>query len=204
MKAEAHRTPGDSILVSKKLWIGIADILIKTDQDLKEIEKTVNELAMAENRCVSCGEVIPEGRQVCPNCEKGRMKMASETEKILNAIVGLKIGDTVRIRVAGDEMCAGWEDCFTVCGVSENYILAFHDNEYTIIHKLPTEYQYNGIPKGSCVCAPDNLIFGYAGGYCFGDPAWVKRYMDDLQAGTIEPSVRRRARIMQLERMGGG
>ena len=21
--------------------------------------------------CVSCGEIIPEGRQVCPNCEKG-------------------------------------------------------------------------------------------------------------------------------------
>ena len=24
-----------------------------------------------ENRCVCCGVVIPEGRQVCPNCEKG-------------------------------------------------------------------------------------------------------------------------------------
>lgn len=21
-----------------------------------------------ENRCVCCGEIIPEGRQVCPNC----------------------------------------------------------------------------------------------------------------------------------------
>lgn len=24
---------------------------------------------MTENRCVCCGEVIPEGRMVCPNCE---------------------------------------------------------------------------------------------------------------------------------------
>jgi RNA polymerase subunit RPABC4/transcription elongation factor Spt4 len=24
---------------------------------------------MAENRCVVCGEIIPEGRQVCPTCE---------------------------------------------------------------------------------------------------------------------------------------
>ena len=24
----------------------------------------------AENRCVCCGEIIPEGRQVCPNCER--------------------------------------------------------------------------------------------------------------------------------------
>lgn len=22
-----------------------------------------------ENRCICCGEVIPEGRQVCPTCE---------------------------------------------------------------------------------------------------------------------------------------
>jgi len=25
---------------------------------------------MSENRCVCCGEVIPEGGQVCPNCKK--------------------------------------------------------------------------------------------------------------------------------------
>ena len=23
------------------------------------------------NVCVTCGEIVPEGRQVCPNCEKG-------------------------------------------------------------------------------------------------------------------------------------
>lgn len=25
---------------------------------------------MMDNRCVCCGEEIPEGRQVCPRCEK--------------------------------------------------------------------------------------------------------------------------------------
>ena len=25
-----------------------------------------------EERCVICGEVIPEGRQVCPKCERRR------------------------------------------------------------------------------------------------------------------------------------
>lgn len=25
----------------------------------------------AEDRCVCCGAEIPEGRQVCPNCERG-------------------------------------------------------------------------------------------------------------------------------------
>lgn len=26
----------------------------------------------ADNRCVCCGEIIPEGRQVCPICEGGK------------------------------------------------------------------------------------------------------------------------------------
>ena len=26
-----------------------------------------------EDRCVCCGEIIPEGRMVCPKCEKGDM-----------------------------------------------------------------------------------------------------------------------------------
>lgn len=31
---------------------------------------------MSENRCVSCGEIIPEGRQICPRCrfEAGRQQ----------------------------------------------------------------------------------------------------------------------------------
>ena len=24
----------------------------------------------SENLCVACGEIIPEGRQICPKCEK--------------------------------------------------------------------------------------------------------------------------------------
>ena len=122
------------------------------------------------------------------------------TEKILETIAVLKKGDTVKICVADDEIFGGWEKCFTVCGVSEHYILAFCDEEYTIINKLPTEYQYNGIPEGSCVCAPDNLLFGYVEGYRFTDPEWVQRYMGDLETGIIDPSIRRRARIMKLER----
>lgn len=27
-----------------------------------------------EDRCVMCGEVIPEGRMVCPSCEKNILK----------------------------------------------------------------------------------------------------------------------------------
>ena len=27
---------------------------------------------MSENRCITCGAIIPEGRQICPVCESGR------------------------------------------------------------------------------------------------------------------------------------
>ena len=27
-----------------------------------------------DNRCVCCGNVIPEGRQICPKCEKGELE----------------------------------------------------------------------------------------------------------------------------------
>ena len=30
---------------------------------------------MSEDRCIICGEIIPEGRHVCPNCEKGEKPM---------------------------------------------------------------------------------------------------------------------------------
>lgn len=29
----------------------------------------------SEDRCVCCGEIIPEGRMVCPKCEKGEVGM---------------------------------------------------------------------------------------------------------------------------------
>ena len=28
----------------------------------------------SDNKCVACGDIIPEGRQVCPNCEEGEKR----------------------------------------------------------------------------------------------------------------------------------
>ena len=48
---------------------------------------------MAENRCVCCGEHIPEGTQVCPRCMKKyevtavegeRARRSMRTEEIMN------------------------------------------------------------------------------------------------------------------------
>lgn len=111
-----------------------------------------------------------------------------------NKIMQLRVGDKIRVN--------GWSEAFTVCGVSENYVLAHCGQEYTIISKQPIKYQYNGIMPGAYVCAPDYLIFGYMGGYHFTDAEWVKQYLGDLESGEIEPSRRRRAQIFSLEREG--
>lgn len=38
---------------------------------------------MDENRCVVCGAIIPEGRQVCPNCEAGDIPEPEKDDKEL-------------------------------------------------------------------------------------------------------------------------
>lgn len=36
---------------------------------------------MGEERCVMCGEIIPEGRQVCPTCEKNANRVKKKTDE---------------------------------------------------------------------------------------------------------------------------
>lgn len=36
---------------------------------------------MDENRCVCCGAVIPEGLQICPNCELNPPLLVKEKTK---------------------------------------------------------------------------------------------------------------------------
>ena len=38
-------------------------------------------------RCVCCGAVIPEGRQVCPSCESGEIKDSGERREFLSGAV---------------------------------------------------------------------------------------------------------------------
>ncbi len=33
-----------------------------------------------EDRCIMCGEVIPEGRMVCPSCEKNALNQELDEE----------------------------------------------------------------------------------------------------------------------------
>lgn len=36
----------------------------------KKVERLRKRIVANENRCVCCGAIIPEGRMVCPRCEK--------------------------------------------------------------------------------------------------------------------------------------
>lgn len=63
---------------------------------------------MSDNKCVRCGAVIPEGRQVCPNCEF----FSAERKIVTNAD---------RIRVMSDEELAE-EICYWINVVFEDVV----------------------------------------------------------------------------------
>ena len=42
---------------------------------------------MNENRCICCGDIIPEGRQVCPICEASGLMHEPGYESLASAIV---------------------------------------------------------------------------------------------------------------------
>ena len=103
----------------------------------------------------------------------------------------LEVGDEIRIN--------DWDDFFTVCGISEDHILIYHGEEYSIIQRAPLDRAYNGIPAGSYICAPDYLVFGYYEGYHFTDPDWCERYLKALKKKTLFMSVRKRAQITSVQ-----
>ncbi len=46
------------------------DTYVVFKDDLVDALLKLFEGGATDNRCVCCGAIIPEGRQVCPNCEK--------------------------------------------------------------------------------------------------------------------------------------
>ena len=107
-------------------------------------------------------------------------------------IMHLQVGDEIRIN--------NWTEPFTVCGVSESYVLAHCGQEFTVIGKKPTREFRNGIPYVAYVCGPDYFDFGYPGGYDFENEEWVSKYLGEFDRGSIEMSVKHRAQIISLER----
>ena len=40
--------------------------------NIDQVAQAMLNKAATDNKCVSCGDIIPEGRQVCPGCEGGK------------------------------------------------------------------------------------------------------------------------------------
>lgn len=115
----------------------------------------------------------------------------AEIKAVLDGIV---IGDKLAIN--------DWRARYTVCGISPNFILAHYGQSYTILPKQPNSVVHNGIRCGDYCCGPDWWIFGYAEGYRFTDRDWVAKYLSDLEDGTTEVSMKRRALLYFISVVG--
>ena len=62
------------------------------------------------NTCIICGTEVPEGRQVCPNCEKPKAK-PTEIE-ILKEALRLALSDKTYCRNCDLNTSCGSEKCF--------------------------------------------------------------------------------------------
>ena len=102
------------------------------------------------------------------------------TDDIIKTVNSLSLGDKLAIN--------DWRAKYTVCGISQNFVLAHYGQHYTILSRKPSTFTHNEIREGEITCAPDWWIFGYVNGYDFTNKAWVDQYMLDLEIGTTEQS----------------
>lgn len=75
-----------------------------------------------ENRCVCCGEIIPEGNQICKKCEQNtKTYMNNETVKKFNITIKLR-GDNVYDFYMDGEWIASRGSCENILDEVRNEI----------------------------------------------------------------------------------
>lgn len=107
------------------------------------------------------------------------------------------------VQVSDLVKCNDWKVSIRVKGVSENYFVmarkAFGKTQYSICEKKPWPgIRHNEMTGGMFHIGPDNLIFGWFGGYDFDDEANVKDYLQALEKGEIAISQRRGCPITRI------
>ena len=60
----------ESNTADEKRQAELDEVFDKCANELRVVALEKRKIRIAPNRCVCCGEVIPEGRQVCPACEE--------------------------------------------------------------------------------------------------------------------------------------
>ena len=114
---------------------------------------------MAE-RCVCCGEIIPEGQQVCPGCKKGKGKMANE-KRLIDANALKDFVCSICNALYGDEPCKS-ADCRSMDVIDE---MPTVDAVEVIRCKDCVRHSSNGCPDDRVWC---RLLCRYmdADGFC--------------------------------------
>lgn len=91
----------------------------------------------ADNLCVICGNVIPEGRQACPNCE-------AQVDASANRIMS-KVNDKVE-QAFRQGYTTGFEEAMkTACGLKQENARLQRENDYlrsTIQRHSSEEVEY--------------------------------------------------------------
>lgn len=77
---------------------------------------------MNENRCVCCDEVIPEGQQICPICEKGVDERPKRNIDRIRAMTVKELAEflfplTKRCGIDCDRCTLHNADCFSIGGL---------------------------------------------------------------------------------------
>lgn len=107
------------------------------------------------------------------------------TKEVLDSV---QVGDLVK--------CNDWTVPYRVKGVSENYFVMarkmFGQTSYSICEKKPWPgIKYNAMTGGMFHIGPDNMVFGWIGGYDFDDEANTAEYLEALESGELAISERR-------------
>lgn len=115
----------------------------------------------------------------------------------------VQVGDLVKFN--------DWKIAHRVKGVSDNYFVtarnAFGQTLYSVCEKKPWPgIRYNAMVGGMFHIGPDNMIFGWTGGYDFDDADNTSKYLEAFESGKIELSMRRGCPVysMAIKRHEGG
>jgi len=127
---------------------------------------------MSEDRCVCCGAIIPEGRQVCPTCERnnGPLKKPAATSTAVNKGDIRRKSHTLtkkemsrylkdRYGVPGDKVDAVLRDCLASESAYQTIIMQWIRDNYprSFVWKAAAgPYSRGGIPD---ICAIINGRF---------------------------------------------